>query len=497
MNDSHEKDNSPRKSSETPKSLPSYDEDGSPLKDEENSLLQIDYVTQRKPRNANDRHSIENSSVSQPLVRNSYDFYVKINYQAFYRQDIISSREITVPFGQPDIKLPSAQQLFDELLNRNEHNNSITDWTLSTPSDLINMGAVPIEVIVGMIPEYDGEEHDLDIYLNKIDRLWKHIEDNPAADKSRFMLMLQIHLYDKAAHATKDVDFDEWAPVRKALKDNINPQKNIEKAELKLTAAKQMSNEDVEAFATRVNGLLDNLNKSFCLEVENDILKKENDRKARKAFENGLFNTELRTRAITRGNKTFRESVDYVIEQELRNVETRRKPVTEKICTYCLTPNHEAFECRKRLNRQNPTVRTPRVPPIYHNSQSEFPNPNYRRSIPNELPNREVSCYFCNQRGHYASQCPARNNRNSMNPPDNRSNSVPNSPRRSYNNPNSPTRNPNEFDRRSINHNRPSTSNASPNPRESINPRNVHTCENEISLEEAIALATEVEETKN
>lgn len=70
--------------------------------------------------------------------------------------------------------------------------------------------------------------------------------------------------------------------------DNINPQKNIEKAELKLATIKQASKEDVEKYAKRVEDLLDNLNKSFNFEPgNNDIIRRENDRKARKAFENG------------------------------------------------------------------------------------------------------------------------------------------------------------------------------------------------------------------
>lgn len=102
------------------------------------------------------------------------------------------------------------------------------------------------------------------------------------------------------------------------MKEKINPQKNIEKAELKLTAIKQNTNEDVENYARRVEELLENLNKSFNTEENNEIIVKENDRKARKAFENGLLNNNLKSRAIARGNKTLREAVDYVIEQELR-----------------------------------------------------------------------------------------------------------------------------------------------------------------------------------
>lgn len=479
---------------------PLYDSDGQPLRNDNTTPHNFDNVTRRKnhvPKNqtplepASESDSKANSISDNDSNQENPTFYVKIRYEICHKKEILKSKEIIIPSTDPNTEIPNPRRIFENILHGPYLDNNIDHWTLTTPSDLIdlNMGDVPIEVIVGMIQEYDGEEKDFNIYINKIDRLWKHVENNCAADKNRFMFTLQISLNDRAAHATNDADFHEWPTVRQALKENINPQKNIEKAELKLLAAEQYPREDVETFAHRISELLDNLNKSFCLEVENDILKRENDRKARKAFENGLLNTELKNRAITRGNKTFRESVDYVIEQELRQIETKPKNPPERICSFCLAPNHEAFECRKRRNQQ--TSMNLRNPQMNQNFRNQPISNNFRRSIPSDLPNREVTCYHCNQRGHYASQCQARNNPNIPNNREsfpNNSNSAPNSPRRSYNVPNSPTNNP----RNSI-YNQQNTNNFNAKPRESQSPRDVRVYQNEIPLEEIIVMAEEIE----
>lgn len=51
---------------------------------------------------------------------------------------------------------------------------------------------------------------------------------------------------EKAAEATKDIDVINCVNVRHALKERINPQKNIEKSELKLVTIEQIDSENVE-----------------------------------------------------------------------------------------------------------------------------------------------------------------------------------------------------------------------------------------------------------
>lgn len=133
-----------------------------------------------------------------------------------------------------------------------------------------------------------------------------------------------------------------------------------------------------------------------------------------------------------------------------------------------------------------------RNPQINQNFRSQHPPPNFRRSVPIDLPNREIICYYCNQRGHYSSQCPARNDPNASNIRENFgniSNSAPNSPRRSYGAQNSPTNNQYQSP-----YNRRSTINFNAKPQENTPQRDMRTFETEMPLEEIIAMAEEIEQ---
>lgn len=306
-------------------------------------------------------------------------------------------------------KIEKVQRVFEEDHTKYKNfNDSFDTWSIDT-----NM-VIPIKDITDLIKEYKGEEKDLNTFIKNIDRLWAHINAYEQTDKDRFMLVLQLKLVDKAADATKNVDFNVWADVKKALKDNINPQKNIEKAELKLNNIKQKDKEEIEKYAKRVEDALDNFNKSFNLDEENEILKRENDRKARKSFENGLFDTSLKNKVITRGNKTFKESVDYVIEQELRQSEVTPSTSNTKFCNYCKLSNHDISECRKRLA---------------NNSTPNF-NQTSNPTVPNNTYKTEIICYKCSKKGHYANECRSPINTNSNQPTlnNNFSNNIPYTP---------------------------------------------------------------------
>lgn len=340
------------------------------------------------------------------------------------------------------------------------HNSSIDNWSIS------EMGDIPIKDITDLMKEYKGDEKELNTFIKNIDRLWNYINGYVQADKDRFMLVLQLKMTEKAADATRDVAFDEWNVVKTALMDNINPQKNIEKAELKLSTIKQTANEDVEKYAKRVEDLLDNLNKSFNFEPgNNDIIKKEIDRKARKAFENGLYNGSLRDRAIARGNKTFRESVDYVIEQELRQTEFKSKDFDETYCSYCRTKTHNTHECRTRRSNNRPPPQQPQQ------QQQQYQE---RRT------ENDVTCYRCNKKGHYANNC-----RSGINPKN--SNNMNNDSPRQNNNKN--------------NDQQASTNQSSRSPTNEGNDRrrsnNVRIYDNEMPIEEAIVYAEIENDPKN
>lgn len=214
---------------------------------------------------------------------------------------------------------------------KNPSEDNVINWELGP-----NM-AMPIREITRLIPEYDGAEKNLDIFVIKINRLWLHIAEYEDGDKNQFMLVLQLKLTDKAAEAVQNNEFEDWENVRDELIENITPHRNTEKSELKLSSIRQKNNEDIEMYAKRIQEALDTLNRSFPENEQNEVIKRENNRKARKSYENGLHDQNLRSKAIAKGSSDLKEAIDYIIEQELRFSELKPANI---FCSYCKKSNH-------------------------------------------------------------------------------------------------------------------------------------------------------------
>lgn len=194
--------------------------------------------------------------------------------------------------------------------------------------------AMPIRDITNLIPKYDGKEKLLNSFIKKIDRLWTYVTKLEETDRELFLLVLQIRLKGRASEAVQENAFEDWEVVKIDLINKITSYRSTEKSELKLGAIRQKHRETVEAYAKRIEKALETLNRSFAQKDQNKTIRKENDRKARKTFENGLIEPVLQDKAISRGSSTFKEAVDYVIEQELRYAELE---LLQNYRPYCKT----------------------------------------------------------------------------------------------------------------------------------------------------------------
>lgn len=259
--------------------------------------------------------------------------------------------------------------------------------------------------ISDLIKSYDGEEKALQIYIKNMDTLWNLLGDGAeAADKNRFLIVAQMKLEKKAAEAISSIDnIDSWKKIKDALIAHIKPQHSIERLELKLCTIKQHSNEKLEKYAERVQGLLNDLNDQYDL-AQNAVIKTEHDRKARRAFVNGIYDSKLRDRAMAVNSKSLKESIDYTIEQELR-IEDANKFTKNLYCNHCKKTNHDERDCRfkkyggdRNGNKFNQNSNTRK----YQNKQYSPPQHNQNN---NSDWKQKIVCHKCNKKGHYANEC--------------------------------------------------------------------------------------------
>lgn len=361
---------------------------------------------------------------SPSLSPNSTNLTFKATYDLNKNNETIKRRVVSLPITT------STENLIDKSLSPNkssEFESSAYNWSFHTDS-FRPMARMTIKEVTNLIRDYDGSnEKELNIFIKNIDRLWQYIAEYTEEEKEIFMMTLNSKITGKAAGDLANITFNNWPTVRNALKEKVAPQQSVEKSELKLTTVIQGPEESVEAYAKRVEELLSDLNTSYGLEGNNEILKVENDRKARRSFENGLYDGELRNKAISRGTGTLRSAIDYVCEQELRNPPFRRRsenPTVKtevntfrrrseplKICTFCNLRGHEVRECRRRM-----------------------PSDGYSPGVQSRQ-TREVICFRCHGKGHYASSCSAPKQSGNANNADQR-------PPNNFRNP--PRNNPNE-----------------------------------------------------
>lgn len=109
------------------------------------------------------------------------------------------------------------------------------------------------------------------------------------------------------------------------------------------------------------------MNATYATEVQPEALtfcKNENDKKAKRAFENGIRSTEIQDRLITANLSTFSEAAEYARTQEIRMDEI---PKNEIFCIYCKIPGHKTENCRK--NKMNLLSRQQT---IHHREQERY-----------------------------------------------------------------------------------------------------------------------------
>lgn len=248
--------------------------------------------------------------------------------------------------------------------------------------------AITVEDYINLIPEFRGQWHELNSYVKIIDRLWLNLATGFSNnDRQRFSLAVRAKLKGKAATAMADLEEDYWTKIKEILTQKIRPQTTPEVASLQLQRARQEPRESLDDFINRLSHSLSLLNVSYEPTLDTStktFLATENNKKAKKALEDGISNKTIQNRLITADLNTFEAAVQYAQTQEIRINELRSSTDAIIQCNYCQMMGHKANECRKRMRETQ--------------FQSRF------RSS-----NTGARCYRCNSPNHYAPECPIFN----------------------------------------------------------------------------------------
>lgn len=255
----------------------------------------------------------------------------------------------------------------------------------SEPELEANMDTIPIAELIALVQEYSGAQAELNGYLRATDRLWARAVDHSVNEKIRLAIAIQAKLKARAAEAIAEIETDDWPAIKTALIQKVRPNISTDLALLTLTKATQDEKETVTEFGHRILKLRDTLNLAYDPQLENAtkaFIIAENDKRARRTFEDGLRDKRLQNRVITANRVNLQATIDYAIEQEIRIGESvPRKP--EVVCNYCQIRGHRESDCRKR-----------------------FLSPDGAPQERDDQPRRRVvTCFKCGRLGHYANEC--------------------------------------------------------------------------------------------
>lgn len=248
--------------------------------------------------------------------------------------------------------------------------------------------AIVYKDIKDLIPKYNGERKGLDEFIQTIDALASQLTED--RDKKLFNLSVKTHLKDKAFNTIRHLQNPTWEVIKQALKDKLNPL-DATSCYNALTHAKQTNNESITDFAMKVETLLTNLNRSSTIEASEATRKyvqDSNEQLAKRAFENGILNFQLKTLIIAKNKKTLeeaiREALDMDSSGEYRNTDTRKG----KNCNFCKKKGHLENDCYKK-------------------NATKEENP--------ETEKTDKTCTFCKRKGHTIQECRTKARSNSSN----------------------------------------------------------------------------------
>lgn len=210
--------------------------------------------------------------------------------------------------------------------------------------------------IKDLIPSYGGDPAKLDQYISAADTLYIQLADDH--NRKLFLLAIRTKLRDKAFEAVRNLtDVWNWRELRRLLREKIAPV-TPEHAYAQLSRVRQQENESITDYTCRVEGLLALLNRASADPAPTgarEHVRSTNARLAKKSFELGLANRDIRTIVLSANHATLALAAQAAGELEATgrfsyNKRPQGKP--GQVCGFCKKPNHSYDECRNRKAKE-------------------------------------------------------------------------------------------------------------------------------------------------
>lgn len=220
----------------------------------------------------------------------------------------------TVFYQKPE-NLSKVQNSFtQQIINQipNSENNRETRTNNNESEEM----ALSIQQVIDLVPEFNGEQNQLDQFLTTVQALNDNID---AANRALFIVIVKSKLKGKAFEIINAGNFNTLEEIKNALTRGIKPKIDMQTATQNLFRIKQNSGESTKDYSERIKKALAQLDDVTMREVPEALrneMNTHNQKLAKQTFEANLYNFSLKTIVISAEKVTLSDSIDFALTQE-------------------------------------------------------------------------------------------------------------------------------------------------------------------------------------
>lgn len=212
------------------------------------------------------------------------------------------------------------------------------------------MALFSVKDLVNAIPTYNGDERQLETFINVCSKYFSLIENN---QKDQFVIIIQTKIVGEALADLQPIDdLKTWEDIKSKLEEKLKIPDTYEFAQEELSTIRQRKNENMEEYGKRIRKGLEKLNlatKSLTqLDTVLTPLRKANEIHAIRKFEQNMFNEKIKLMVGAANFDSLQDAVKFAMNKELF-----QKTTNNKTCNFCKNIGHVEEECRKKAKQSD------------------------------------------------------------------------------------------------------------------------------------------------